>query len=71
MKRFVLPEMVPAYVLLTMGALIYVLEHSGTTLGHLVAYGLFATGTWIVYRPQKLIAGARAVAQSASWRKPQ
>lgn len=70
MKRFVIPEMVPAYILLAMGVLIYLLEHSGSTLTHLVALGLFGLGVWIVYRPQKLIAGARTVAQSASRHKP-
>jgi len=71
MKRFVLPEMVPGYVLLAMGGLIYVLEHSGGTVAHLMAFGLFGIGVWIVYRPQKLIAGARAVVQSTSRHKPQ
>jgi len=71
MKRFVLPELFPAFVLLAMGVLIHVLEHSGGTLGNLVAIGLFGVAVWVVYRPQKLIAAARAVAQSASWRRPQ
>lgn len=61
MKRFVLPELLPSYVLLAIGALIYLLMGSGGTLTHLMAYGLFAVGTWIVFRPQKLIAGARTV----------
>lgn len=61
MKRFVLPKLLPSYVLLAIGALIYLLMGSGSTLAHLVAYGLFAVGVWIVFRPQKLITGARTV----------
>jgi hypothetical protein len=60
MKRFVLPELVPSYVLLAMGALIYLLENSESTFAHLGAFGLFAVGAWIVFRPQKFTAGARA-----------
>ncbi len=60
MKRFVLPELLPSYVLLAIGALIYLLMGSGGTLAHLMAYGLFAVGTWIVFRRQKFTAGARA-----------
>jgi len=60
MKRFVLPELVPSYVLLAIGALIYLLESSGSNVAHLGVLGLFATGTWIVFRPEKFRAGARA-----------
>ena len=60
MKRFVLPELMPSYVLLAMGALIYLLENSESTIPHLGAFGLFAAGAWIVFRPQKFTAGARA-----------
>jgi hypothetical protein len=60
MKRFVLPELMPSYVLLAMGALIYLLESSGGTLARLAALGLFAAGVWIVFRPRKFTAGARA-----------
>jgi hypothetical protein len=60
MKRFVLPELMPSYVLLAMGALIYLLENSESTIAHLGAFGLFAVGAWIVFRPQKFTASARA-----------
>ena len=60
MKRFVLLELMPSYVLLTIGALIYLLESSDSTFAHLAAFGLFAVGTWIVFRPQKFTASVRA-----------
>ncbi len=60
MKRFVLPELMLSYVLLGMGALIYLLENSESTIAHLGAFGLFAAGAWIVFRPQQFTAGARA-----------
>jgi riboflavin transporter FmnP len=60
MKRFVLPELMSSYVLLVMGALIYLLESSDGTFAHLGAFGLFVVGAWIVFRPQKFTAGARA-----------
>ncbi len=60
MKRFVLPELMPSYVLLAIGALIYLLESSDSTFAHLGTFGLFAVGTWIVFRPQKFTAGVRA-----------
>lgn len=61
MKRFVALELMPAYALLTMGVLIHLLESSGGTFPRLVSFGLFAVGAWIVFRPQKLIAGARTI----------
>lgn len=60
MKRFVLPELLSSYMLLVMGGLIYLLERSESTLAHLVSLALFAAGAWIVFRPQKFAAGARA-----------
>lgn len=60
MKRFVLAELLPSYVLLVMGVLIYLLERSETTFAHLVAVALFGAGVWIVFRPQKFTAGATA-----------
>lgn len=63
MKRFVLPELMPSYVLLAIGALIYLLMGSDSTLAHLVALALFAVGVWIVFRPQKFTAGARAASR--------
>jgi hypothetical protein len=60
MKRFVLPDLMRSYVLLGMGALIYLLETSESTFARLGALGLFAVGTWIVFRPQKFTAGASA-----------
>jgi hypothetical protein len=59
-KRFVIPELMPSYVLLAMGALIYLLESSDSAFAHVGAFGLFAVGVWIVFRPQKFTAGARA-----------
>jgi hypothetical protein len=64
MKRFVLPELMPSYVLLVMGALIYLLMGSDSTLAHAMALALFAVGVWIVFRPQKFTAGARAVSRT-------
>jgi hypothetical protein len=64
MKRFVLPDLIPAYVLLAMGALIHFLEHSDGTWVQLAVLPLFGVGVWIVFRPQKLIAGARAVSRA-------
>jgi hypothetical protein len=60
MKRFVLPELMPSYVLLVTGALIYLLESSDSSFAHMGAFGLFAVGAWIVFRPQRFTAGARA-----------
>jgi hypothetical protein len=64
MKRFVLPELMPAYVLLAMGALIHLLENSDGTIAHLGALALFPAGVWVVFRPQKLTAGATAVSRA-------
>jgi len=60
MKRFVLLELLPSYVLLAVGALIYLLESSRSTVGQLIALVLFAAGTWIVFRPRKFTASAKA-----------
>jgi hypothetical protein len=60
MKRFVIPELLPSYALLAMGALIYLLESSDSTFAHVGAFGLFAVGVWIVFRPEKFTAGANA-----------
>jgi len=51
MKRFVLPELMPYYALLPMGVLINWLMSSGSPVAHLLAFGLFAVGTAIVFRP--------------------
>ncbi len=49
MKRFVLQELAPGYVLLAIGGLIYLLENSESALAHMGVVGLFAVGTWIVF----------------------
>ena len=64
MKRFVLPELMPAYALLVTGALIHLLENSGDTYAHFGVPALFAVGVWIVFRPQKFTAGARVVSRA-------
>ena len=53
MKRFVLPKLMPYYALLPIGLLINWLMNSGSTVAHLVAFGLFAVGTGIVFRRPK------------------
>ena len=60
MKRFVLPELMLSYVLLVIGALIYLLESTDSTFAQFGAFGLFAVGAWIALRPQSFTAGARA-----------
>ena len=50
----------PSYVLLGMGAVIYLLESSDNAFAHLGAFGLFAAGAWIVFRPGKFTSSARA-----------
>ena len=54
MKRLVFVDLVPAYALIAIGALVELLDHAGTGLAYVAVVALYVIGIAIIFDPMRI-----------------